>query len=291
MNTFTHTWCKFLAISALIIFSVNALAKGGNDDDADDEEQPQLASQTQARSQTCEKIEAARYVGLELSLEPEYMGSHQYRLSRSLVFEYQNPNGWFASSKRGLGYTVLDDTYEWSAALNYRSGRTESSNSGSINTGSASLLGMGDILLSATADLSLNIPVTEQLSVGLQAELPVTNRDNGNLYKLGVNLSLLDLSKDQLDLELLVSYADAAYAQTNYGVTLGQHLRSAYPRYQGQAGLESLTASVEWNHVYNDKWALLSSLEIKQLLGNPAGSPLSKNKTNVSLAVSLNYSF
>ncbi len=150
---------------------------------------------------------------------------------------------------------------------------------------------MGDILLSVTGDLALAIPVTEQLSLALQAELPLTNRDYGNLYKLGLNLSLLDASKDQVDLELLLSYADAAYAQTNYGVTLVQHLRSGYPRYQGKAGLKSLAASLEWSHAFSQSWALLASLEIKQLLANSAGSPLSKNKTNLTLTAGINYNF
>jgi outer membrane protein len=239
MNTLTQACRQFFIVSSLIILSANAVAQGGDGDDEDDEEQPMQISQNLVQLQSSGQIDAVRYVGLELCLEPEYMGSHQQRQSRSLVFEYQSPKGWFASSKRGLGYTAQDDTYEWSTALNYRSGRTDSSNSGSINSGSASLLGMGDILLSATADLALSIPLTEQLSIGLQAELPLTNRDNGDLYKLGLNLSLLDASKDQVDLELLLSYADAAYAQTNYGVTLGQYVRSGYPRYLGKAGVAS----------------------------------------------------
>lgn len=290
MHTLTQTWNKFLLISALLILSANVLAQDAKDED-DDEEDSAPTSQTLVQLQSQGKIEAVRYVGLELSLEPEYLGSNQHRLSRSLVFEYQNSKGWFVSSKRGLGYTAQSDIYEWSAALNYRSGRSDSSNSGSINTGSASLRGMGDIELSATADLLVEIALSEQLSLGLQAELPVTNRDNGNLYSMSLGLSLIDASRDQLDLELLASYADAAYAQTNYGVTLVQHLRSGYPRYQAKAGLVSFATSLEWKHVYNDKWSWLSSLEITQLLGNSAGSPLSKNKTNVSLTASLNYNF
>ncbi|AZP11465.1 hypothetical protein EJN92_05300 [Undibacterium parvum] len=57
------------------------------------------------------------------------------------------------------------------------------------------------------------------------------------------------------------------------------------------ARLASLAVSLEWNHAFSQNWALLANLEIKQLLANLGGSPLSKNKTNLTLTAGINYNF
>lgn len=263
------------------------------DSKADDDQVTDLKNSKPAEQESAGAtgIEAKRFVALELDIEPEYVGASKQRLSRSLVFDYQNKNGFFVSTLRGIGYAAINEQLSWSGALTYRGGRTESSNSGSIDDGSDALRGMGDVPGSLTLDLNAEVDLNDQLSATLETEFALTNQNTGNFYSLGLAYSLLDSSKDQLDLSLIAGYGDANYSQTNFGVTARQSRRSGYAIYTGKAGFEHLAATLEWEHTMNDRWSAVSSLEIKHLLGNAADSPITTSKTNLTLKVALNYSF
>jgi outer membrane protein len=263
------------------------------EEDDEDDQTTELKNSKPAEKESAGAtgIEAKRFVGLELDIEPEYAGASEQRLSRFLVFDYQNKNGFFVSTLRGIGYAAINKQLSWSGALTYRGGRTESSNSGSINDGSDALRGMGDVPGSLTLDLNAEVDLNDQLSATLETEFALTNQNTGNFYSLGLAYSLLDSSKDQLDLSLIAGYGDANYSQTNFGVTARQSRRSGYAIYAGKAGFEHLAATLEWEHTMNGRWSALSSLELKKLLSNAANSPVTHRKGSATLKIALLYAY
>lgn len=111
---------------------------------------------------------------------PRYSGSNESRVTTALVIDYSMVNGFFVSTTRGIGYGNSIGKFDYSAALSYRAGRKDRDvDSDSLSYGSDNLRGMGDVKGSAISVLGLGYEVTDWLNLQLQAEVPISQRNNG----------------------------------------------------------------------------------------------------------------
>jgi outer membrane scaffolding protein for murein synthesis (MipA/OmpV family) len=243
-----------------------------------------LAAHTESQA-----AEPTAVVGAGVAYVPEYSGAEKQRLRPALHAEYNWGNGFFASTSRGIGYGYDFDGVELSAALGHAGGRTDSDKNG-VRSGSDALKGMGDIKTSVIANLGASTRLGE-LSVGINAQIALTNRDNGNTYSLHASHPLYKSAGDQVGLSMGAVYGDSKHAQTWYGVTPLQGAHSGFAAYKAGAGFEKVSLAGSWNHVIDKRWSVRTVGGVNMLVGDAADSPLTKKKTTPFVASTVNYTF
>lgn len=149
------------------------------------------------------------------------------------------------SAPRGIGYGNSFGNTDYNAALSYRAGRKDRDvSSDSIASGSDDLRGMGDIKGSAIVVPWLGYRVTDWLTVQLQAEVPVSERDNGEAVHFGIASPFYTSPKNALTLALTGSWGSSKYVQTYYGVNAAQSAASGFARHDAGSGLYAY--SLNW---------------------------------------------
>lgn len=227
-------------------------------------------------------------VGLGVGYVPEYAGADDSHFVAAPIIEHSFGNGFFASTRRGLGYQTAVNGVGLSAALGYGGKRDEHDRN--FGAGSDDLKGMGKISGGAQAILAATYQLGNiGLSVGTTQAL--TKRDNGSTYTIGASAPLYTSASDQLTFNTSAVYGDNKHAQTYYGVTATQSVRSGYRTYQAGSGFESVNAAVNWNHVINPRWSVNSTVGFSRLAGDAADSPLTRRKTTPMVLTGLIYKF
>ena len=227
-------------------------------------------------------------VGAGVAAIPEYSGADKLRALPVLQLDYQNSDGFFVSTARGIGYGSKIDAFSLSAAIGYDAGRGDKNEH--FYSGSDALKGMGKIDGAALANLGV-VYDAGAFSLNAQASLALSNRERGNSYQFGAAMPLLTAESDQVMLGAHAKYSDNKNMQTFHGVTAAQSLRSGYKVYSAKKGLESVGLDVNWNHVIDKRWSVATVVGLTRLSGDAASSPLTKRKTSPLLASVVNYAF
>ena len=243
-----------------------------------------------AQDKPAQEPESTAVVGAGVFYAPEYLGAKKNRFGPALYGEYQNKNGFFVSTVRGIGFGKKIDDFELSAALGYRAGREDSRDSKTLFS-SDDLKGMGNIPGSVTTNLHAGTSFAGGIKATFDANLALSHRENGNVYNFGLSAPVYQTSSDKVELGGTVSYSDGKYNQTNFGVTATQSANSGYKAYTAKAGFSQALGTVSWTHAIDKNWSVRSAAGVSQVLGDAADSPLTKKKTSPILVTTVNYSF
>ncbi|MFJ3045984.1 MipA/OmpV family protein [Herbaspirillum chlorophenolicum] len=231
-------------------------------------------------------------LGAGAAIGPRYSGSDQNRAGIGLALDYATSNGFFIGTKRGIGYGSHAGKVDYSIALGYREGRKDSNQNGFMGrSGSDYLRGMGEIKGSATTLLSLGYTVTDWLRLGLQAEVPLSQRDNGSALHFGASSPFYTSGADELTLGLTGSWGNRKYVQTYYGVTAAQSAASGFRQHGAKSGIYAYTLELGWKHKFDANWSLMASAGAMQLTGDAGDSPIVKRKTAPVGSVFVTYSY
>jgi len=223
---------------------------------------------------------------------PRYSGSDKSRVSAAQVVDYSMANGFFISTTRGIGYGNNIGNFDYSAALSYRAGRKDKDvSSDSIASGSDELRGMGEIKGSAIVVPGLGYKVTDWLNLQLQAEVPVSERDNGEAVHFGISSPLYASSKNEVTLALTGSWGSGKYMQTYYGVSDAQSSASGFARHDAGAGIYAWSMNLDWTHKLTSRWSVLAAAGVTQLTGDAGDSPIVQRKTSPTGSLKVTYSF
>ncbi|MBE3285248.1 MipA/OmpV family protein [Enterobacter cloacae complex sp. P31C] len=223
---------------------------------------------------------------------PRYSGSDKSRVSAAQVVDYSMANGFFISTTRGIGYGNNIGNFDYSAALSYRAGRKDKDvSSDSIASGSDELRGMGEIKGSAIVVPGLGYKVTDWLNLQLQAEVPVSERDNGEAVHFGISSPLYASSKNEVTLALTGSWGSGKYMQTYYGVSDSQSSASGFARHDAGAGIYAWSMNLDWTHKLTSRWSVLAAAGVTQLTGDAGDSPIVQRKTSPTGSLKVTYSF
>lgn len=231
-------------------------------------------------------------LGTGIAAGPRYSGSDEKRIGVGLELDYAMSNGFFIGTTRGIGYGGSTGKADYSIALGYREGRKDG-NQGAFmgRSGSDSLRGMGEIKSSATALLSLGYAVTDRLHLGLQADVPLTQRDNGAALHFSVSRALYTSSSDELTLGLTGHWGSRKYVQTYYGVTAAQSAASGLRRHNAKSGVYAYSLELGWKHKFDRNWSLIASVGATQLTDDAGDSPIVKRKIAPMASFFATYSF
>lgn len=231
-------------------------------------------------------------LGGGVDVAPRYSGSDKSRVSAAQVVDYAMENGFFISTTRGVGYGNNIGNLDYSAAVSYRTGRKDKDvSSDSISSGSDYLRGMGDIKGSAIVVPGLEYKVTDWLHLQLQAEVPVSERDNGEAVHFGIISPLYISPKNEVTLALTSSWGSDKYMQTYYGVSAVQSATSGFARHDAGAGIYAYSLNLDWTHRLTSRWSVLAAAGVTQLAGDAADSPIVQRKTSPTGSLKVTYSF
>ncbi|WKW39776.1 MipA/OmpV family protein [Enterobacter mori] len=231
-------------------------------------------------------------LGGGVDVAPRYSGSDKSRVGAAQVVDYAMENGFFISTTRGVGYGNNIGNLDYSAAVSYRTGRKDKDvSSDSISSGSDYLRGMGDIKGSAIVVPGLEYKVTDWLHLQLQAEVPVSERDNGEAVHFGIISPLYISPKNEVTLALTSSWGSDKYMQTYYGVSAAQSSASGFTRHDAGAGIYAYSLNLDWTHRLTSRWSVLASAGATQLTGDAADSPIVQRKTSPTGNLKVTYSF
>ncbi|EMP8241591.1 MipA/OmpV family protein, partial [Enterobacter hormaechei] len=220
-------------------------------------------------------------LGGGVDVAPRYSGSDKSRVTAAQVVDYAMANGFFISTTRGLGYGNRVGNLDYSAALSYRAGRKDRDvSSDSIASGSDYLRGMGDIKGSAVVVPGLGYRITDWLNVQLQADVPVSERDNGEAVHFGIASPLYTSPENSVTLALTGSWGSSKYMQTYYGVSAAQSAASGFARHDAGSGIYAYSLNLDWTHKLTSRWSLLAAAGVTQLTGEAGDSPIVQRKTS-----------
>jgi outer membrane protein len=236
-------------------------------------------------------IQESKVLGFGIAAAPEFKGGERYKAFPLLIADYQDASGFFLSTYRGIGYLTSVEGIKLSAALHYAPGRNSGDLPGYYR--SKALNGMGEIEGSAVAKLSASTKVAGLVTLDATATLALTNRENGNTYKFGAAMPLMQTETDQVTLKGGIGFGDRKHMQTYYGVTQQQTVASGYRyrNYTAKAGVEDISLAVNWNHVLDKNWMINTTVGVTRQVGNAADTPLALRKTAPMLMTSVNYKF
>ena len=231
-------------------------------------------------------------LGGGVDVAPRYSGSDKSRVTAAQVVDYAMANGFFISTTRGLGYGNRVGNLDYSAALSYRAGRKDRDvSSDSIASGSDYLRGMGDIKGSVVVVPGLGYRITDWLNVQLQAEVPVSERDNGEAVHFGIASPLYTSPENSVTLALTGSWGSSKYMQTYYGVSAAQAAAAGFARHDAGSCIYAYSLNLDWTHKLTSRWSLLAAAGVTQLTGEAGDSPIVQRKTSPVGSLKVTYSF
>jgi MipA family protein len=261
-----------------------------------------------ANAQTSEKSNSPWSVSLGAGVVsvPEYEGASKRvtSLAPDLNISYKTRDYGSISlgaKGRGLSWTIVEqDAYSFGIGLQGDAGRTDSKDGTAFKPGSKRLLGMGEIKpsfeLTAFGHVTLGVPLYLQVSKGASAGQP----DAGNFSTKGPGGTHIELSSEipyevskslSLSLTPTISWADAKFTQSYFGVTAAQAARSGFAEFKAKGGIRSVGVSLGANYKVDPNWSVNATASISQLQGDAGRSPLTQKKGQAVAGVGVSYKF
>jgi outer membrane protein len=250
---------------------------------------PESAASAVGAPAAASKFEGA--LGLVLTHKPDYSGSSERKFSPQLAgfvrygrFTLTGAGGFTTRRnddvERGLdAELVRREGLRVDLALRFDPGRRESE--------SVQLAGMGDIDPTIRTRLGVRWQPVPRWQLSLGASLDSLGRGGGYTIDAGVSRTFQIDGRQRVVLGAGASGAGDRYLQTWYGVSDDQALASGYPAYRPSEGLRDVHASATWRIEYNPQWAGFTPLNVGRLLGAAADSPLTHQRSSVSLSAGI----
>jgi outer membrane scaffolding protein for murein synthesis (MipA/OmpV family) len=225
-------------------------------------------------------------IGASTEFQPHYDGSSRYGFLSGPALDIRYRDIAFLSLGEGLGVNLLRDrNYRGGIALTYDLGREVSRRS-------------------ARRGLDSIDPAPEVKAffeyVWLASAIPVTLRANvrhaiggydGLVADLNAYLPLTGSQQFVFFVGPSVTFADANYMQSFFGISHEQAARSHRPEYNASAGFKSISLGSNATWFMTENWLLNGQAAVVELLGDAADSPTTERITQYSLSFTVGYQF
>lgn len=224
---------------------------------------------------------------------PRYQGSQERRAlpGVGMEFSYHDADiGTVSLGHRGLLWApVLPSSIRVQLGLEVDPGRVDSDKRKlgllGYRPGSGTLKGMGEVRATGVAVGTVNyvLPGMGGLELNGSARQALAAH-KGRQLSLGLSYPLYRTEDMQLTLAPSLTWADRRYQQAYFGVTEGQ-AASGRPQFTPRAGVKSLQLGLEFDMALSQQWRLAASLELAQLRGDAAQSPVTQKTRQISAMV------
>ena len=244
--------------------------------------------------------------GLGVARAPAYEGAKESVTGAvpDLSISYKT-DGWgtlaAGGKARGLSWTFIEsDAFSLGVLLQGDGGRTDKKDGSLLRPGSKRLLGMGEIKAATevgiTGHVLLGLPLGFTLTKGsgngkLDAAKNSINGHGGVKLELGSEIPFDITPTLSGFVAPSVTWADARYNQSYFGVTPEQAARSGFKAYTAKAGLKSVGLAAGLNYQLSPQWSLNTAVSMSQLIGEAGKSQLVQKKAQVSMTAGVSYTF
>ena len=191
---------------------------------------------------------------------------------------------WFASLQNGLGYKLLDsEALTLGLSANYLPGRYASSDSRYV--------GMGDVAGTVSGFGYFEWrPIKDTVTVYGNLAQSVKSA-NGRVGTLGGTLGFPVSGKLNGFFDVYLTWGNAGYNQTFYGVNAAQALGSGYAPYAAPSGLVSTTPTLGLTYEINRNWSVMGYAGQTRLSSGIAASPMVRQRTQPLAAVLTSWTY
>lgn len=188
---------------------------------------------------------------------------------------------------RGLGVNILRGTnYRLGVSIGYDLGRR-------VSEYPSRLTGLGNIEPAPAPKLFFAYALSKRFPLVLRVDVRrIIGGANGVTGDIGAYMPLPGSSEKLIMFAgPSVTLADDAYMQNVFGVGQAQSFRSGYPRFHANAGLKSTGFGFEATWFFTKHWLVNTDAAVSRLLGSAASSPITQDKTEAALDLSIAYQF
>lgn len=219
-------------------------------------------------------------VGGGIASVPRYEGSASNRLRFVPLLDVENGH-LFAGTTRGIGYNFSDNKdLQYGVRMTLAHNRKQSAD--------VHLNGMGNIGYAAEAGAFVNARFAPwYVSSGLAAS------SHGAWFELGGGYEAQLVEADRLRIGANLTWANAKYNQTYFGVTAAQAAASGnvLTAYTASSGVKDYGIAANWMHSYSKEWFSNAGVSFKQLSGSDKNSPLTVKSGMNSVNFVVGYRF
>jgi outer membrane scaffolding protein for murein synthesis (MipA/OmpV family) len=224
-------------------------------------------------------------LGAGTAFKPIYDGSRTYKVEAGPAIDIRYSDIAFASSGEGIGVNVLRGAnYRAGIALAYDMGRLVSQNP-------SRLRGLGDIEPAPVVKLFAAYTVSKAFPLVVRADIRrLVGGANGWVGDVGAYMPLPGSSRRlAMFAGPSITFGAGGYMQHEFGVDAVQALRSGYPRYRASAGLEAVGMGFSLTWFFTRHWLVNADTAVGRLLGSAADSPITQNKAQSIVVLSVAY--
>lgn len=226
-------------------------------------------------------------LGAAVSARPIYDGARPYRVEPGPTIDIRYKDLAFASDGSGIGVNVLrKDNYRLGISIGYDLGRW-------VGDYPSHLRGLGNISPAPAAKLFAAYVISKSFPLVIRADVRrIIGASNGVVGDLGMYMPLPGSSRTlMLFAGPSVTFADASYMQTTFGVNEVQSINSGYPQFRAHAGLKAAGFGFSATWFITDHWLLNTDAAVSRLTNGAADSPITQEKTQGTLTLTVAYQF
>ncbi len=218
-------------------------------------------------------------VGAAIVTGPRYPGTSDNKTQFIPVIDARYKNYLFISPIRGIGVDLqLADGLTGSAAIGFDlTSRKEKE--------SPRLVGLGDVNAAGALLLGLDYRLGDAFAkAGLSSRLGSGNR-RGTSFDVDLGYNLVKTQSLVLGAGLNLRTMDNTYARNFFGVNAQQSAASKLPLFKASGGLQSAGAFATAFYRIDNQWSLFSRLNLYQLQGDAADSPIVRQKDQTTFVL------
>jgi outer membrane scaffolding protein for murein synthesis (MipA/OmpV family) len=224
-------------------------------------------------------------LGAAVAWHPIYDGAAPYRVQPGPVINIRYRDIAFASMGEGLGVNVLrGDNYRVGFAIGYDLGRH-------VSDYPSHLRGLGDIGAAPAFKLFGAYAVSKDFPLVLRFDIrAIVGGADGITGDLSAYMRLPGSSKKFIMFAgPSLKFAGPGYMQNAFGVDATQASLSGYRPFSARGGVKSLGFGFSATWFVTEHWLLNTDTAVERLLGAAAQSPITQEKMQGIVAVSVAY--
>jgi outer membrane scaffolding protein for murein synthesis (MipA/OmpV family) len=226
-------------------------------------------------------------LGGAASYKPLYEGASLTRTQGGPVIDIRYKDFAFASVGEGLGLNLVHgDHYRGGLALCYDLGRLVSNDVGHLE-------GLGDIKRAPGIKVFISYAVSKSFPLVVRADVrQILGGADGVAADFDAFMPLPGSSRRLIMFAgPSITYVDHRYAQREFGVTGAQSLASGYPVYDAHSGANAVGIGFSGTGFLTHHWFINVDAAVNRLLGSANDSPITQNRVQHALALSLAYTW
>jgi outer membrane scaffolding protein for murein synthesis (MipA/OmpV family) len=227
--------------------------------------------------------------GAGAAVRPTFEGSDRSRVS-PLPYIDVTYDDMISLGVNGLNAYWHKDNIRVGGGVTFDGGRKDSKGNGIFNEGDVRLKGLGNIDSTigfkgfASYDLGL-------FNIGASVTKFTGTQNDGLLVDFGAELPYKLTNKLMVITHIGATWADDSYMKSFFGVTPVQAAHSRFKKFSAGAGVKDVGAGVNVRYDFDGHWFAGAIVDVKELTGDAAKSPISYSDTNETFLAFVGYHF